>query len=48
MSNKATANMLEEYYEETEEYKYNNEEEEYGEEVAPRDIIEKKVSNFKV
>jgi hypothetical protein len=47
MSNKATANILEEYYEETEEYKYKNEEE-YGDEVAPREIIEKKVSNFKV
>ena len=40
--------MLEDYYEEAEEYKNNNEEEEYGDEVTPREIIEKKVSNFKV
>ena len=38
--------MLEDtkYYEETEEYKNLDVDEEYGEEIAPREIIERKVT----
>ena len=42
----STSAMLDDtkYYDETEEYKNLDEEEEYGEEVAPREIIERKVT----
>ena len=49
MAYNSTANMLAdtEYYDEDTEYK-NEEVEEYGEDVAPREIIEKKITGFDV